>query len=791
MIINPSIVMLCLITLVKPPSISTEGDDGHRMPGLRGEVTIEVDGRGIPTIRAMDGRDAHAGLGWMHGRERFFQMDMTRRKAAGELAALAGPALLDQDRDPAMARRREQAERIANMLPADEKSILEAYARGVNAGVGSLAEPPVEYGILKAEPRPWSPADSILVVLSMFDQLQRSADQEPAVHDLRGFVGGRVADWMLSVPGRWDSLLIAPDASESTPAYPPDLDRAGARFDPTTPRRIVTAMRHPVEIQPGSNSFAVAGSRTADGRAIVANDPHLATFAPGIWYRVALRWPGVAADGISLPGTPGLPVGTTEFITWGLTNTTGDFEDLVVVEVDPDDNSRYRVDGGHEPFDDRIVTIEVAGGPDVEIRSRFTRWGPVLSALPDGRPLALLRACDQAGAVNFGIVGLLEAESLETGLDVASAWGGPSQNVLVADHQGRIGWTLSGFIPDRQGYDGLSPVTHLDGRGWFGMLPEIERPRVMDPSSGAIVTANNRLLPLPAADRIGRVWADGGRAWRIRAELDGRPVMTEWQLLSVQLDETIQRFIPYRDLLIDSLGGLESTLPGRDATLDLVVGWDGRASANDTATPVVEMFRRTLQAEVRAMLLERFAPSADAIEAEEITARSNAASAIRSSTVLAAIEGRDPRILSPDGWRAILEQGARTAVEIHLADPDTPWAERNRSRSPHPLGMAHPLVGDRFDLPAVRQPGHWGAVRVQSRGFGASARFVASPGHLGDAILATPGGQSGRPRSPHYSDLHASWSEGAPEPLAPGPVRSTWTISPVAADSDEADASRP
>ena len=758
--------------------------DDSVVPGLRDIVEIRLDEQAIPTVEGSGPHDVYAGLGWMHGRERFFQMDIARRSAAGELAALAGPAMVRMDRDNAMSRRREIAEGIVATLDPEEQELLRSYVRGVNAGLASLDGIPVEYQLLNAKPRTWVTADSILVVLSMFDQLQRSADEEPSVFALRDLVAPEVSDWMLSVPGRWDALLVEADTPESTPPVPANLDRALRSDAVVTQREIAARLPHRDEFQPGSNSFAVDGSRTRDGRAIVANDPHLAYFAPGIWYRVGLRWPGVDAIGVSLPGVPGIPLGTTDHVAWGLTNTTGDFEDLVIIEVDPDDPDRYRVEGGFEGFDDRLVTIEVAGARDVEVRSRFTRWGPVLESLPDGRPLALLRACDQPGAVNLGIVKMLEAKDLAAGIEAAAAWGSPSQNVLVADHHGRIGWTLSGFIPDRRGYDGLSPVTHVDGRGWFGPLPDAERPRVVDPASGTLFTANNRLLPLPAANRIGKVWADGGRAWRIRADLDAVATIGELDLLAIQLDETVQRFLPYRDLLMVALESLDASVEGRDQTRDLVESWDGRASALDTATPVVQAFRRSVQAEVRAMLIQRFAPPDEQLDEPAMQARSAAASVIRPSTILAALEGQDPRLAGKNDveaaarWRSLLQEGARVAIQTHLGDPDTPWSERNRSQSRHPLGMAHPLVGDRFDLPSVPQPGHWGAVRVQGVGFGASARFIASPGHPQDGIMTIPGGQSGHPSSPHYTDLHDSWAAGAPAPLLPGPSVATWSLRP-------------
>ena len=766
----------CLIVGLLAGSAPGEIRDPDVVPGLSAAVEIELDRHAVPTIEAANLDDAHAALGWLHGRHRFFQMDMSRRRAAGELAAIGGPNLLALDQPNAVARRRELANRIVAGLSREEQSLLDSYARGVNAGVNSLEASPVEYTLLGVIPTDWVPADSILVMLSMFDLLQNSAEREPPTLALRNRVDPAVADWMCSVPGRWDTLLIPASTPEFTPAFPPQPDdRKEARREGSDAwRQVAAKIAETPDLHPGSNSFAVAGDRTPDGRAIVANDPHLASMAPGIWYRARLKWSAVDATGLTLPGVPGLPIGVTDHLAWGLTNTTGDFEDLVVIELDPNDPDRYRVDGGFERFDDQTVEIAVAGNPSRQITSRFTRWGPVVETLPDGRPLALLRACDQVGAVNLAVVGLCTATNLEVGLEAAAAWGGPSQNILIASADGRIGWTLSGMLPDRRGYDGLSPVSHLEGRGWFGALPETMRPKVIDPKSGRLVTANNRLIPLPKADRIGKVWADGGRAWRIRIDLDRLARTTELDLLAIQLDETVQRFLPYRDLLIEALEDLDVDLPGSDETLDLVRAWDGRASASDTATPVVEVFRATLIADVKALLLERFAPAPLMMDAAEIEARATAASAIGTATVLAAIEGRDERLIPRNqvgdstSWTGILRNAARAAVQSRLEDPETPWAERNRNLAAHPLGRMDPRIGDRFDLPSVPQSGHWGAVRVQARRFGASARFVASPGHLGDALLTTPGGQSGDPRSSQFSDLHSAWANGAPSPLGPG-----------------------
>lgn len=743
---------------------------------VRHPVRIDLDRHEAPTITATDRLDGLAALGWLHARSRFFQMDGLRRQAAGEMAAMAGPMLVEMDRPNAAGRRRDRARQAVDRLDGDQRAALEAYTRGVNDGLASLSEPPIEYRLLNAAPKAWQPEDSVLVVLTMFDMLQRTADEEAGVAALRSIVPPAVSDWLLSVPGRWDTLLVDAAMAEPASRLPdplPPRAQANRRLDPRT---LAGTIDPAPDLRPGSNNFAVAGSRTSDGRAIVANDPHLAAMAPALWYRVRLSWPGVEAAGLTLPGVPGMPIGVTEHLAWGLTNTTGDFEELVLIEVDPADPNRYLGPDGPEAFDDREMTIAVAGARPTTIRSRFTRWGPVVDTAPDGRPIALLRASDQPGAINLRLLDLLEARDVDAGLDVAAAWGGPSQNVVIADATGRIGWTLSGWLPDRRGWDGRSPVTHLDGRGWFGSLPEAERPRVVDPEAGSLQTANNRLVPMDAADRLGRCWADGGRAWRIRERLVELRDADEADLLDIQLDEVVQRFLPYRDLLLASLAEADD-LDGAATVRAVVEAWDGRASAESVALPVVSMFRSRLLAEAGSMIIARFATG----PVEAATARL-AASALAEEPILAACEARDPRLTADDGtdWDTVLRAATVAAIEAHRRDPDTPWAERNRLAARHPLGMAHPLVGDRFDLPRVPQPGHWGAVRVQAPGFGASARFIASPGRIEDAILQIPGGQSGDPKSPHYADGLDDWATGAAAPLAPGPATRAIELRPVA-----------
>ena len=766
-------ISIMAVFVLPPPEARAGIENGVTVEQLAAPVRIELDAHAMPSIAATAQDDAMAGLGFMHARDRMMQMDLSRRKAAGELAALIGPPMVAIDRPNAIRRRRAIAERIVSELRPQEQRLLDAYTAGVNAAISNFNRVPVEYRLLNTRPAEWRPADSILVMLTLFDALQDNARREPQVGALRKLVELETAEWLLTVAGRWDALLIEPDGSEFI-LEPPTT---GISRGPTPRRRHSTPPLPMDDLHLGSNSFAVAGSRTDDGRAILANDPHLRYSAPGIWYPAALSWPNVDMAGVSIPGIPGIPIGATDSIAWGMTNTTGDFEDMVLIDVDPANPDRYRIPGGWENFDDQTVKIEVRGAKPITVVSRWSRWGPVLmdTGWTDA-PVSLLRVSDQPGAVNLSLMDLPEARDVESGLDVAARWYGPSQNVLIADHTGRIGWTLSGWIPNRRGYDGRSPMIHDATHGWFGQLSEDQRPRLIDPASGFLFTANNRLVPLREAAPIGKVWADGGRAWRIRRDLESKALVSELDLLAIQLDETVQRFLPYRDLLIEVLTDLPAS-PGRNLVLELVRSWNGRASLENTALPAVAAFRREVIGRTQMMLLDRANP----VGLDDDPQRRQAASAIGENITLAVLERRNPRFFPTDAaWHDVVRPAAEAAITAYLADPTTPWGEQNRGRFSHPLGMAHPLVGTRFDLPTVPQSGHWGAIRVQSQNAGASARMIASPSHRAAAILTVPGGQSGDPESSHYSDRHAAWAAGAPSPLLPGPAVEVISLTPTA-----------
>ena len=786
------------------------------VPTLEAPVSIAFDDRGIPAIEAASRLDAYAAEGCVHARDRFFQMDLMRRSPAGELAALLGAAVVDRDLEAKPRRFRALAKRILVTLADDERLLLEQYASGVNAAIGSMRTPP-EYAFLGWPPAPWLPEDSILVSLAMHSMLAKSADLEQGWHDWRECLGEAMFEFLLCPTSRFDALLIEDFESHgldrAAPIPGPDVVdlRASAAGD-----SLQVAAAFDAAPIPGSNAFAVSGSLTADGRAILANDPHLALSMPAIWYRLAIAWPGTEIMGLSLPGIPGIVIGSNGRVAWGFTNLTGDFEDWILVETKPGDDGRYLVPGGSEPFGERVERVEVRGGKPQDLLLQTTRWGPVLAKDRLGRPMVLRAAIDEPASTNFAILELHAARSVDDALATLARWRSAPQNAIVADDSGRIGWVVTGFLPDRGGADGRTARSLAEGGdAWIGPLEESRRPRIVDPASGFLFSANARPVPLSWASQLGSQWAEPTRANRIRTRLDtggGPDGFDEMALLDIQLDPTVESLEPWRRLVLDTVP--TNATGSLAALLEIVAGWNGRADEAERGPVVLEAVRRRV---IEAMLAPILAAASERCAEARPSSRFRVVSdepwlrlldaqpdhflprryrsweelvlaqireAAADPSLQLAIEPEAPsrdearssrgrggsRAAGPSGRPGSDRgRGASPTANAERAEPCPEccptWGERNEIRMRHPVSIAMPLLSRGYDIPAHPQPGHPDAIRVATPGFGASARLVVSPGREELAILETPGGQSGDPSSPHYRDRHEAWRLGEPDPL--------------------------
>jgi penicillin amidase len=398
----------------------------------------------------------------------------------------------------------------------------------------------------------------------------------------------------------------------------------------------------------------------------------------------------------------------------------------------------------------------------------------------EGRPLALRRG-DIVEPIDLDALDLLLADTLEEGVEIARGWRGPPQNVTIASADGRIAWTVSGFIPVRSdGASGQIPLDFAEGERWLGPLPESERPEQIDPASGLIYTANNRLLPLPAARRLGTLWELGARAARISERLEGiEPPVTEGDMLEIQLDtraRVYEAFVPH---LLGAIDPEDENRRLRYAR-GLIERWGGHAGAEDREYRVVRWSALTV---IRETMVPLLAPAAEL----EPAWRAGSPLAYVEPTLRLLEERPEAYVPKPhDTWRGFLRASMIQAMDEIRAtreDPrlDAPWGDRNRLEMRHPLSQALPWLRARLDLPDDPQPGDIVTVRVSSPTLGASQRLVVSPGNEAEGVFHMPGGQSGHPLSRHYQAGHEAWAEGRPRPLLPGPTVHRLTLEPARA----------
>lgn len=782
------LVPILLSTAIGPSALwdtSTSRDEGSfAVAGLSAPVTIERDAIAVPVIRGETLDDVARGLGFIHAQERFFQMDLARRYSAGELAELIGPQIYENDARMRPFQFRRLAREVLATLPADQKSQVEAYTQGVNAALARRASMPLEYTFLRATPAPWREEDSILVMYSFFDALHFTPQYEKRLAVMEAALPKDLYEFLTPASSRFDAPLLPGGdlplgGNDYSPAPIPGPEVINLRDEQraatvTEPSLAVASAFNSVDecslvdttppLVAGSNNWAIAGSRSADGRAILANDPHLTLSAPGVWYRAEMRTPDALLTGLSLPGLPGIVIGGNGRVAWGFTNTTADFQDYVIIEVDPDDASRYRTPDGWEHFELVEEAIEVKGGDPRILTIQMTRWGAVTDRDFEGRPLVLKWTALDPAMVNLDIMGMVNATNVEEAAEVARSWYGPSQNVIIADDSGRIAWVVCGYLPHRVGFTGKTPVSWADATArWDGPLPEDLRPFIIDPECGYLFTANNRTIPVDRCAGFSSFWDLGTRAQRIGEMLAERDGLTEADLFAMQLDTRTSVFDLYRDL-----GLAACTRLTRDDLViqaeQIIQGWNGRADLDQPGLRLLESFRNVLRSRV-------FTPLVAACAKLDPTFRYRWW--MDEEPLRRILEERPMHVLPArfESWDDLIDDSFRAALVMLTAPPDgrplnTPWGEFNRADIQHPAASAAPAaIASMLGMPPDPLPGHHEAVRVSAPAFGASARLVISPGHETEAFLHIPTGQSGHPLSPHYRDSQPAWVGGVATPL--------------------------
>ncbi|WP_445369113.1 penicillin acylase family protein [Methylomonas sp. BW4-1] len=756
-------------------------DGEFKLTKLSSSVSVDTDSYGIPLISASSRLDAARALGYVTARDRLFQMDLMRRKSAGRLAELFGEMALKRDIQSRTYGFNARAQQILSKQAAIHRQYLEAYAEGINSYLQQNPALPFEFKVLGYQPEPWQAEDCLLVVLGMFENLTAWAEHsERTLSIMDQTLPPDVLAFLTPDSDRFTDDLMGYTKSLRPPRSIP-VPAMQTLLAGNTPS-LRSLAKAPDEKLAGSNAWAVSGSKTSDGRAILANDMHLGISVPNIWYRVELQYPEVRAVGLNLPGTPFLVSGSNQHVAWGVTNLSGDFLDLVKLEINPDNAGQYRVGDHWQDFQERHETIQIKNAEPKALTIRETQWGPVAAQPLLGQPVAIHWVALDTDAVNIGIADLEGSTSLEESLAIAKRAGGPQLNVLLADERGHIAWTLTGKIPRRFGGDGAISHSWADGKtGWQEYVRPDEIPQSVDPTEGFLVSANDRRFAADFPFVIGHQFVNGYRAYRINQRLKQAAAHSEWSLFNLQQDTQTEFYEYYQQLALKALSpDVLAQQPELIALRDYLISWNGRADIASLGLPILIEFRKQLIDSV-------FTPF---LTASKQADKNFVYNWNYVDTPLQALLKEKPAQLLPEAaqhktWdQFILAQLAISASTVMSRHPDVSltdltWGKQNIVGHTHPFSKAVPLLSSVLDMPHQSLAGCGGfCVRVTGPDFGASERLVVSPGHLSEGILHMPGGQSGHPLSGYYKDQQSFWVEGLPMPLMTGKSQHKLVLKP-------------
>jgi penicillin G amidase len=733
------------------------------LDGLEGRVRVRRDRWGVPHVEADERHDLYFAQGFVHGQDRLWQMDFYRRAVAGKVAEMAGEEGLPVDRLMRTLGIRRVAEREAAALGPELRDLLERFCAGVNAAAASASALPFEMQLLRLSWEPWRPVDILSLGKLLAFGLSTNWERELLRADMLRALGPELT-------ARLD------------PAYPagnPIVTQEAWNGDGLAIVEQIDAVRRSIGLAAeasGSNNWAVGGALSATGSPLIAGDPHLPPSMPGIWYQVGLRHGDRFVRGASMPGMPGVYMGQNNDVCWTFTNVMADVQDLFVERIE---GESYLFEDEWKPLETVREEIVVKGRAEsVLLDVRTTHHGPIVNealGADEAEPLALSWLALSEKTAFAGMFELLEIGSGPELVAKLEGHTAPASNLIWADRHGSIGYKLIGRLPLRRGGVPDLPKPGWTGEfEWEGTVPYDELPAVVDPASGFLVTANNRIVGDEYPHHITSEWLDGFRAKRIEQllgqseehDLDGFEAM-QTDVLSLPGIEAARR-----------LGRLTPRGQRELSAIERLRSWDGRLDAETIAGTIYQAFLLRLAREVaRAAigdrdLCERWLDRADNGFMPHVTSPWR-----WHSHLMGLWEEGDEALIGRPWDDLVLEalSGALDDLEERFgADSEGwRWGHVHEMEFPHPLGEANPLLRRLLNR-RVRAGGAQETISQIAYDpndpykavWAPSWRMVADPTDPDRSRWQMFTGQSGHPASPHYDDLQADWLEGRTQPMS-------------------------
>jgi penicillin G amidase len=740
-----------------------------RLAGLNSRVEIIRDRWGVPHIFAENYQDLFFAQGYVHAQDRFWQMEFQRRLVAGRLAEVFGSMAVSADRWMRILGMYHVAEREVGLIQTGDRPVLESYSEGVNAYL-SRRHLPVEFALLRYEPEPWKPADSLAWSKMMAWMLSVNWESELFRQQLVERLGPEVAAQLeLQANECWPLVLDLPEALgfENQLA---DFARSWAG----------PGAREGV----GSNNWVVSGSRTTSGKPILANDMHLLLTAPSVWYENHLVSNDYNVTGVSLPGLPMIISGHNGRVAWGLTAGFADIQDLYEEQLrrTPQGGVEYMFEEQWHPAEVRQEEIRVRGGGAQVQEVVVTRHGPIINDMLEEtpkKPYALKwTASETSGSTFNALWSINQARDCYEFREALRFWNVPVLNIVYADVEGNIGYSLAGKVPIRAKGHGELPVEGWTGDcEWTGYIPFEEMPHLFNPPSGYIATANNRVAGMDFPYWLGWDYVSGDRAERIIELILSKAQIDVDYVKQMHMDQVS----PSARVIADVISELEPDDPQLTRVVERMRKWDGSQAADSIEAAVYQVFTRVL---LRMLLENRLGDLMSTYSGGKVSEISGPSVWGHHSWEWLRREIRRPdspwfNIGSGRDRNAVLLQALRSTVDFLIEElgPDMydwSWGFFHKVTFQHQIGRIKPLdqVFNRGPYP-VGGDGNtiWATAsmfdRVDSSNgvVGPPFRFIADLSNLNQSHGILVPGNSGQPGSPHYDDQVEDWFKGEYHPM--------------------------
>lgn len=737
-----------------------------KMEGLKGAVEILTDRHGVPHLTAGDRLDLYFAQGYIHARERLFQLDLNRRVGEGRLSEVFGPASLAADRFCRTIGLARCAKAHWEVLDVETRSYLEAYANGINAGMAG--QHPPETLLLKIRPEAWQPWHTLLWSKVMAFDMGSNWEAELVRAELMQKLGPEAAlkfhqSYLPECP-----LTVA--SPLDSPAGVP-YEQLRALYQEAVPWMSLAFGRFP-----GSNAWAVSGDRSATGTPLLSNDPHLIIRLPSVWFEMHLECPEVNVYGVTLPGAPGVIIGHNEHVAWGITNSYVDTQDLIIEEISQE---ACRRENGTAPLRKVVETIRIKGKPAHEETVFLSDNGPLICrgethgiAL---RWLGYEYTTDTSTQAIFQLNGARDATEVKAAL---KNWISPCLNFVYADSR-NIGYQLAGAVPRRREGLGLYPVPGWESRfNWDGPIPFEEMPRVENPECGYVVSANNAIVAHDFPHFLSVEWMGGYRAQRIGDLLAASKEHTLEDFQRYHLDTYCIPGQKIQKLVQSHLLAAEWTAPAA-AAYKVFQEWNGHLGADSAGGCVYQFFLLQVCRQAFLPVLGESLFPYWMGQAGNPLALMGPYGGRYTGFLVHALESGSEEFLPPGAtWAEILrrtfELVAADLTRLQGSDPTRwRWGVAHTFQLQHPLGAVKALApffnGEEVefvgDTDTICQSAVLPHRPYKADCWAPSWRFCLDLGDIsGSSRSVLPSGQSGWPGDEHYLSQWDMWRIGQMHP---------------------------